>query len=551
MVTQSPLDDGLDMAQLLEEAESSYTTLERNQVVDGVVMQVEKDGILVNVGQKTEGVVPAREMRSMSPEDLGNLQVGDPILVAVIRPESDDGQAVLSLDRARGEVGWRKLQEYADAGTVVDAEVTGYNKGGAVVLVENVQGFVPMSQLTSVSRPPADSTENPELQALVGETLRLKVIEVNRRRNRAILSQRAAMHEARQAQKSRLLEELRVGSRCHGRVSGITNFGAFVDLGGADGLIHISELSWHSVRSADEVVQVGQDVEVEVVKIDRESQRIALSLKRTQAEPWVEVAEKYAVGEITEAVITKLANFGAFAKVDDAVEGLIHISEMTDRIIQHPKEVVREGDRVAVKIVRLEPERRRIGLSLKQVQEAEASQVLETFRGEGEHRVERPALGADLAAQLAKAVSAQEAARAEEPATSEAEAPTEEPATMEADPPAEEPAMSEPEAQAEEPATMEADPPADEPAMSEPEAQAEEPATMEADAPAEEPAMSEPEAQAEEPATSEAEAQAEEPVMSEPESVTPVEQALASSEEPTENPAGEAQGEETSSDERQ
>ena len=411
MVTESPLDDGLDMAQLLSEAENSYTILERGQTVDGIVMKIEKDGLLVNVGQKTEGVVPQREMRSLAPELLSEMKIGDTILVTVIRPESDERQAILSLDRARGEIGWRKLQEYADAGTVIEAEVTGYNKGGAVVNAEDVQGFVPLSQLISVGRPPADSEENPQLQALVGTKLSLKVIEVNRRRNRAILSQRAAVHEARQAEKSRLLEDLREGEVRSGRISGLTNFGAFVDLGGADGLIHISELSWNSVRSADEVVKVGDKVDVYVLRVDRESLRIALSLKRTQPEPWAEVAEKYTVGQVTDATITKLATFGAFAKMEGSVEGLIHISELADRMIQHPREVVQEGDRVAVKIVRLDPERRRIGLSLKQVQGSDSSDGMERFGGgsEGGHRVERPALNAELAAQLSQAVSANEA----------------------------------------------------------------------------------------------------------------------------------------------
>ncbi|MEE9285941.1 MAG: S1 RNA-binding domain-containing protein, partial [Dehalococcoidia bacterium] len=429
------------MAQLLDEAEKSRPTLERGQVVDGVIMKVDRDGILVHIGAKTEGVVPAREMRSLPPEAVDEMNVGDKLLVAVVRPETDDGQAILSVDRARGEIGWRKLQEYADDGTVIEAEVTGYNRGGAVVVAEGVQGFVPMSQLTSVSRPPADAQDNPELAALVGKTLRLKVIEVSRRRNRAILSERAAMQEHRQAQKERLLDELREGEIRKGRVSGITNFGAFVDLGGADGLIHISELSWDSVRATEDVVNVGDDLDVYVIKVDKESKRIALSLKRTRPEPWAEVAEKYQVGQVTEATITKLASFGAFARIEGSIEGLIHISELADRIIQHPREIVREGEHVAVRIVKMEPDRRRIGLSLKQVREAEATEALERYEGnQGEHRVERPALDATTAAQLAEAVSAIEtsdAAAQREAAV--AEAATETPAEEAAEPAAETP----------------------------------------------------------------------------------------------------------------
>ena len=397
------------MGQLLDESESSYTRLERGQVVDGVVMSVDKDGILVNVGQKTEGMVAMREMRSLSPEDAENIKTGDTITVVVVRPETEEGMAILSVDRARGEMGWRRLQEFGDNGTVVEAMVTGFNKGGAVVEAEGVQGFVPLSQLSQVGRPTGDGEINPQLPGLVGKTLRLKVIEVNRKRNRAIFSERAASQEIRQQQKQVLMEELEEGSVRQGRISGITKFGAFVDLGGADGLIHISELSWQSVRSPEDVVKVGDVVDVYVIKIDKETKRIALSLKRTKPEPWTEIASKYVVGQVTQATITKLATFGAFARIDDTVEGLIHISELSDRIVQHPKEVVKEGDNVAVKIVRIDPERRRIGLSIKQVGQDEADEVMDSYQGEaGEHRVERPALNAAMAAQLTQAMSAQQ-----------------------------------------------------------------------------------------------------------------------------------------------
>ena len=397
------------MGQLLDESESTYSRLERGQVVDGVVMSIDKDGILVNVGQKTEGMVGIREMRSLSPEDAEKMKPGDQLTVVVVRPETEEGMAILSIDRARGEMGWRRLQEYADAGTVVEAKVTGFNKGGAVVEAEGVQGFVPLSQLSQIGRPATEGEINPQLPALVGKTLRLKVIEVNRKRNRAIFSERSASQEIRQQQKQVLMGELQEGSIRQGRISGITKFGAFVDLGGADGLIHISELSWQSVRTPEDVVKVGDVVDVYVIKIDKETRRIALSLKRTKPEPWTEIASKYVVGQVTQATITKLATFGAFARIDNAVEGLIHISELADRIVQHPKEVVKEGDSVAVKIVRIDPERRRIGLSIKQVGQDEADRVMSDYQGEaGEHRVERPALNAAMAAQLTQAMSAQQ-----------------------------------------------------------------------------------------------------------------------------------------------
>ncbi|MBM4404823.1 MAG: S1 RNA-binding domain-containing protein [Chloroflexi bacterium] len=409
MVTKPPSDDGAQMDRLLDEADRTFTSLERGQVVDGVIMKVDKDGLLVNVGQKTEGVVPAREMRSVPMDSWDQFKPGGKIVVTVIRPESEEGHAILSLDRAAGEVGWRKLQEYAESGGAIEGQVIGHNRGGAVVMVEGVQGFIPLSQISSVPRMPAGSTEVPDLSGLVGKKLHLKFIEVNKKRNRAILSERAASQEVRQAKKTRLMDELKEGDIRKGRISGVTSFGAFVDLGGADGLIHISELSWKSVRSPEEVVKVGDEVDVYVIKVDRKAKRIALSLKRTQAEPWAAVASTYTIGQIIPATISKLATFGAFAQLDGSVEGLIHISELSDKMVQHPKDVVREGDKVAVKVVRIEPERRRIGLSIKQVKTTEAEELFAKYKsGEDDRRVERPALSTAMAAQIAEAVASSE-----------------------------------------------------------------------------------------------------------------------------------------------
>ena len=381
---------GQDMGELLDSMEP-MKPLRRGDVVDGIVMRANSDGIFVNVGHKAEGVVPPHEMRTLNEEELAQLKVGDEIITLVVRPETAEQAAILSVDRAVGEHGWRVLQKAQESGESIEGKIAGFNRGGAIVDAEGVQGFVPMSQLMSVPRvhfreaqapdqvtdaesegdqggesdaPPRDPRAGD-----IGKVLRLKVLEVNRARNRAIFSERQAIQEWRDEQKARLIQELTEGEVRRGKVTGISSFGAFVDLGGADGLIHISELSWNLVNSPEEVVHLGDELDVYVLRVDAENKKIALSLRRLQPEPWETINERYQVGDIVDATVTKLTNFGAFARVEDSVEGLVHISELTARMINHPREVVREGDAVKLKILRIEPDRRRLGLSLKQAEE--------------------------------------------------------------------------------------------------------------------------------------------------------------------------------------
>ena len=366
------------MGELLDSVED-MKPLRRGDVVEGIVMRADPgaEGLLLNVGHKAEGHVPSNEMKSMSEDDLAQLNVGDTVLAMVVRGETDEGSAILSIDRAAGEVGWKTLQDAKDADERVFGKIIGFNRGGAIVMTESVQGFVPMSQLATVSRDRArvaaqgGGESTPEESSDIGRTIELKVLELNRGRNRAILSERQAMQELREQRKAKLIDELTEGEVRNGRVTGISTFGAFVDLGGADGLIHISELSWSNVNSPGDIVSVGQEVDVMVLRVDAEQKKIALSLKRLQPEPWETIEERYEVGGIVDGVVTKLTDFGAFARVEDAVEGLIHISELTTRIINHPREVVREGDAVRLKVLRIEPERRRLGLSLKQAEPEE------------------------------------------------------------------------------------------------------------------------------------------------------------------------------------
>ncbi|MCE2456745.1 MAG: S1 RNA-binding domain-containing protein [Dehalococcoidia bacterium] len=372
-----------DMGQLLDQMMGEIKNVRRGDVVEGVVMRADtSDGLFVNIGQKAEAHVPANEMRTIDTTDIEGL-VGGSIIAMVVRPESGDNPAILSVDRAIGEQGWRYLEKAMDAGEVIEGSIAGFNRGGSIVEVEGVQGFVPMSQLVSVPRERfriyqegGDGLSEGETETIqeaqnaeIGRQIQMKVLEVNRSRNRAIFSERQAVQESRDARKAKLIEELEEGQTRNGTVTGISSFGAFVDIGGADGLIHISELSWSMVNSPEEVVSVGQKVDVYVLRVDAENMKIALSLRRLQPEPWETIHERHNIGDVVNATVTKLTNFGAFARVEDSIEGLIHISELSARMINHPREVVREGEQVEVKILRIEPERRRLGLSLKQASE--------------------------------------------------------------------------------------------------------------------------------------------------------------------------------------
>ena len=355
-----------DMGSLLEDESLDFRTLRRGDVVEGRVMGLLRDGALVDIGSKSEGIIPPGEMHSLGAEPMSKLSIGETVLAYILQPETPEGQVLLSLDRARGERGWRVLQTRLDEGESFDAEVTGYNKGGLLVNVEGVNAFVPLSQVVGVrgDGPDGEIGEN-SLALMAGRKLRVKVIELNRRRNRVILSERAAMQEWRSAQKDRLLSELQEGEIRRGRITSVRNFGVFIDLGGADGLAHLSELSWDRNRSPEEIYHVGDEVDAFVMKVDPDTKKIALSLRRAKPERWEEIADNYHQGQMVVGRTTKLVTFGAFARIEGPVEGLIHVSELVERRITHPKEVVREGDILPLRIVRIERDRHRLGLSLK------------------------------------------------------------------------------------------------------------------------------------------------------------------------------------------
>jgi small subunit ribosomal protein S1 len=358
------MDDRALMEQFLTNPAHDYRNLQYGDTVDGTVMRVDKEEILVNIGAKAEGVVPLREMQSFTSEDRAALRSGDVLLVFVVQAEDKEGRAILSIDKARQEKSWRRLQQMHESGDVIEAKVVNYNKGGLLVNLDGVRGFVPASQVSGISRGP-ETQKQSDMAKLVGTSLPLKVIEINRNRNRLILSERQAVQEVREGRKGELLSSLKEGDVRTGVVTSVCDFGAFVDIGGADGLVHLSEISWSRVKHPSEVLKPGDKVQVYVLGVDNDRKRIALSIKRTQNEPWMTVSERYQLGQIVEGTITQLASFGAFARIEDGVEGLIHVSEMGDGRVQHPREVVQEGDSVQVRIIRIDPARKRIGLSMR------------------------------------------------------------------------------------------------------------------------------------------------------------------------------------------
>lgn len=364
----------VDAGEHLPEGAYDFKTLKRGDILEGRVVRVSPEEVLIDVGRKYEGTISSRELESMGPAAVEKIQVGDAVLTYVLNPEDKNGRIVLSLRQADLEKEWRSLEKLFESGEVFEGTVTGYNKGGLIVQLGQVRGFVPTSQLVRLSRRDEERalTREERRAKMVGRQLMLKIIELDRQRNRLILSERAANRIWRKEQKEQLLASLKEGDICRGRVSSLCDFGAFVDLGGADGLIHLSELSWGRVSHSREVLQMGDEVEVYVMNVNREKRRIGLSLKHLQPDPWSQVEEKYSEGQLVEGTITKLTDFGAFARLKgDEIEGLIHVSELSDNRVAHPKEVVKEGETLTLRIIRLDPRRRRMGLSLKSVAKAE------------------------------------------------------------------------------------------------------------------------------------------------------------------------------------
>lgn len=379
------------MTALLEEIEKTLLEPQGGEIRSGIIVDKRPHEILVDIGYKSEGIVSGREIERLS-EMLASLNIGDEVPVYVMR-EDKDGNLLLSISRAQAEKDWERAELLMGSQEIFESSVAAYNRGGVIVKIGQVRGFVPASQLSADSQSQGEeqTDESDERWAqLVGLNLMLKVIDIDRKRNRLILSERLAVREWRRQQKEQLLDRLKEGDVYDGLISSIADFGAFVDLGGADGLIHLSELSWNRVNHPSEIVAVGDSVKVQILSVDTERRRIGLSLRRLQPQPWDVVNDTYEVGQVVRGRITKLVNFGAFARLEkDGIEGLIHVSELTDRRIAHPKEIVSEGEQYDLRIIRIDTDKRRMGLSLKQalppVEESEIDwQIAPSGEGEGD-----------------------------------------------------------------------------------------------------------------------------------------------------------------------
>jgi small subunit ribosomal protein S1 len=363
-----------EMEALLAES-TAPISIKRGDVVEGVIVRIDQDEILVDIGLKSEGVLSTKELPASGYGSFNELHLNDKVLVYVIQPETSEGHAVLSLKRANTERQWRIAEEQYKNNELLKAKVIDYNKGGLIVDVAGIRGFVPISQILNLKREEvASGGESQEtaakLQSMKDKELQLKIIEINRARNRLILSERLAVQEWRQRRREELLDELKPGEVRKGVVSNLANFGAFVDLGGADGLVHISQLAWSRVNHPSEVLHVGQEVEVQVLSVDKDKKKIALSIKRAEVDPWTTVEQRYSPGQLVTGVVTKIAPFGAFARIEDGIEGLIHLSELTPGV--DPKTILHEGAQLQLRILRIDAERRRLGLSLRQVDEPDA-----------------------------------------------------------------------------------------------------------------------------------------------------------------------------------
>ncbi len=419
---QTPTDNNTNMQALLDQEGVGIDFPTQGEIRSGVIASISPGQILVSVGTKSEGLISGKELEQIPPAEMETFQVGMEIPVYVVNPEDQGGNLVLSYIRAREEVSWKDAESMLASGEAFHSSIIGFNKGGLIVPLGTLRGFVPASQI-GLSRRVSLSGETPEQRwsKMVGEEVDVRVIEVDRERRRLILSERAASTETRESLKERVIEELKEGEVRTGRVTSLADFGAFVNISGADGLVHLSEISWDRIKHPSEVLKVGQEVKVKVINIDREKKRIGLSIRQLLPDPWAKEVSHYQVGQLVEGTITRLTKFGAFARLEDDIEGLIHISEISEKRIEHPKEVLHEGDVVTLRVIKIDAENHRIGLSLRRVDSPAYAdmdfQILEDELGGKEEETESDAES--------------QAGPEDEPAEKPSEKPSEEPGESE------------------------------------------------------------------------------------------------------------------------
>lgn len=359
------------MESLLNEQELNVDLPQSGEIRSGMIASISHSQILVSIGAKSEGVISGRDLDQLSAEERDALKVGQEVHVYVVNPEDDNGNVVLSFKRAQEQLSWENADKLLETNSNIESKITGFNKGGLIVAVEGLRGFVPSSQVSALRRTQTTGdTPEQRWQKMVGQPITVRVVEVDRERRRLILSERAASTESRQSLKERVLDELEQGQVYTGRVTSLANFGAFINVNGADGLVHLSELSWDHIEHPKEVLEVGQEIKVKVINVDREKKRIGLSVRALQEDPWRSRVQKYSVGQLVEGMITRLTKFGAFARLDGDIEGLIHISEIAEHRIEHPKEVLKEGETKSLRVIRIDADQHRIGLSLRKVDSA-------------------------------------------------------------------------------------------------------------------------------------------------------------------------------------
>ena len=339
------------------------------EIREGQVVQHSENFILVDLGAKSEGIIIGEELSAIDEETREQLTVGTDVRVFIVETEDSSGSIVLSYAKAAQERDWDHAIQLLKSQDVFKTKIVGFNRGGVLAKLGHIRGFIPNSQLSREHQARNKDNADKHFQSLVGKPATTKVIEVDRKRNRLIMSERAASQEIREAKREKLMAKLNVGDVCTGKVVNLANFGAFVDIGGIEGLVHLSELSWKRTNNPAEVLQVGDEVQVSILKIDEDLKRLALSIKRLQPDPWSLLDDHYRVGQLVEVTVTKITKFGAFARLDDEYElvGLIHISELSENHIENPHELLKPSQKVMVRIIRIDTEQRQLGLSLKQV----------------------------------------------------------------------------------------------------------------------------------------------------------------------------------------